>query len=393
MRIVIRLAKADEERALEVHEKSTVIDSLAPRGGPLPYSPEIVEDLKEGLASAEPTWALRRRVLEKTVEHLDLNAVLRQNYIDLLRRSGVTAVSETIAPRYMCDPPHRFEGAIRGLSLTIRKLDILSHHLIKVSRAEDIRRAKSDGKYAILMNLQNAKVIGDEIENVDFFHRCGVRVLQLTYNLRNLVGTGCTERNDSGVSEFGAKVVERMNHLGMLIDLSHCGHETTMDAIELSRHPVAFTHTGCSSVFNHPRSKTDDELKAVAEKGGYVGIYAISSFLRRPPERATIEDIMNHVDYAVRLIGVDHVGIGTDYEQPYPESVEQLMTGRVRAYQTKVGFRPEHGIDPTLHTEGLEHWNMWPNITRGLVSRGYSDREISNIIGGNFLRILERVIG
>jgi membrane dipeptidase len=387
---MLKLSKREEERALEIHQKSIVIDSLAPRGGPLIYSPEIIQHLKEGLQIGKSSWALRKEVLEIMMRYLAEHPKFRDEYLGLIRTSGVTATSETITA--LGEIPHRFENAIKGLSLTTQKLDALPDYMIKATRAEDIKKAKSENKYAVLMNLQNASVIGDDVNNIDLFYRFGVRVLQLTYNLRNLVGTGCTERNDSGVSEFGVKVIERMNQLHMLIDLSHCGYQTSIDGIDLSKDPVAFTHTGCRSVFDHPRSKTDDQLKAIAEKGGYVGIYVLSYFLRRPPERATVEDVMDQIDHAVRLIGADHVGIGTDYEQPYPKTIEQMMIERSRIESLKVGFRPEHHMDPTLHTDGLEDWSMWPNITRGLVSRGYSDQEITNIVGGNFLSILEKVI-
>lgn len=193
-----------------------------------------------------------------------------------------------------------------------------------------------------------------------------------------------------------------MNKLGVLIDLSHSGYQTTMDAIDLSKEPVAFTHTSCRSLYDHPRAKTDEQIKALSEKGGVVGILGVKCFLARHCG-GTLVDMLNHIDHAVKLVGADHVGIGTDYHhvRNYPERLADAdqsefleKYGEERRFWA--GFRPEHGLD--VHTNpprepDLQAWVNWPAVTIGLVSRGYSEAEIAKILGRNWLGLFTRVFG
>ena len=236
-----------------------------------------------------------------------------------------------------------------------------------------------------------------ELENLDLLYGLGVRIMQLTYNLRNFVGDGCTERYESGLSYFGVDVVERMNKLGMLVDTGHCGYQTTLDAVEISKTPAIASHTGCRSVYDYPRSKTDEELQAIAENGGYVGIYAYDNFLAK--ERGNVTDFLDHIDYAVNLIGAEHVGIGTD-AFIHPKMPERLLEKMDQDEPRWSGFWVQDWLEASALAVALIEarvgslvWTNWPYFTVGLVSRGYSDQEIQKIIGGNFLRILEKVIG
>jgi membrane dipeptidase len=262
-----------------------------------------------------------------------------------------------------------------------------------------------------MMNFQNSTLIENKglgLDSIDLFYNLGIRIIQLTYNLRTLAGNGCMERNDSGLSIFGLKIIERMNKLGMLIDVSHCGVQTTLDSIEASKDPIAFTHTGCKAIFDHPRSKTDETIQALAKKGGYIGIYAPAYFLGFPArEKGTLKEFLDHIDHAVNIAGVEHVGIGTDLgvRSRSPEQMRELKSeelfkidfGPSRFWQ---GWKPEHHVDDRsadnfgiFTDEWANSWVNWPNNTIGLISRGYSDKEIKGIIGENFLKILEKVVG
>jgi len=252
--------------------------------------------------------------------------------------------------------------------------------------AEDIRRAKKDGKQLVMVQFE-PQTIGLQIDRIDTLYGLGVRMMMLTFNSRNYVGDGCGERTDSGLSYFGLDVVERMNKVGMMIDLSHCGDRTTLDTIEASKDPVLFNHTGARAL--HPkckRLKTDEAIKALAEKGGLMGISAVPNQLSNA-KRQGIEDMLNHIDYAVKLIGIDHVALGLD--KVFGDQVAHHRAGANTVFfLSRVG--QELNAD---YMEGIESPEEWPNITRGLVSRGYSDQEIEKIIGGNALRIMEQVIG
>jgi membrane dipeptidase len=205
----------------------------------------------------------------------------------------------------------------------------------------------------------------------------------LTYQNRNLVGYGCNEKNDCGLTRFGENVVKEMNRLGLLIDLSHVGTKTTMNAIELSEKPCAFTHTCARSLFDHIRNKSDEQLQALSEKGGVIGIAAYSPFYHHT-KRPKVEDYLDQIDYMVELVGIDHIGIGLDQvygrDPAFHENVKQTYPEVVMSYQWD-----------TIYPEGLEDITKLPKITEGLVKRGYSKRDIKKILGENFLQLFEKV--
>jgi membrane dipeptidase len=182
----------------------------------------------------------------------------------------------------------------------------------------------------------------------------------------------------------------------MIVDVSHCGHQTTMDSIEVSKDPVIASHVGCRGVYDHPRNKKDEELQAISEKGGYVGIYNHDNFIKQGGGNA--KSFLDQIDYAVDLLGVEHVGIGTDvsYSSTMPESlwcaINRLRSGPDWMMSWK-GFRPEHLGDMVECRRGSTAWENWPYFTVGLVSRGYSDKEIQKIIGSNFLNIIKKIVG
>jgi len=242
--------------------------------------------------------------------------------------------------------------------------------------AEDIRRAKKEGKEAVMFQLE-PQTIGPVLDRVDIGYELGVRCMLLTFNTRNFLGDGCGEKSNSGLSNLGFDVVERMNKVGMLIDLSHCGERTTLDAIEASKDPVLINHAGARTL--NPimsRLKSDEQIHALAEKEGVFGVSAIPNQLSNV-KRQGINDLLNHVDYVVKLAEVDHVAIGLDicfddHVAFHRTLIKRLMRGTGQEFNAE-------------YMEGI--------ITRGLVSRGYSDQEIEKIIGGNALRIIEQVVG
>ncbi|MBA7678679.1 hypothetical protein ES703_86957 [subsurface metagenome] len=198
--------------------------------------------------------------------------------------------------------------------------------------------------------------------------------------------TDPAEQHD--VSKKFPQVVKRLNQLGILVDVSHCGYQTTMDAINISSAPVAATHSFCRKLHDHPRGDTDEQLKMLADKNGYLGIVVYPSFIAPPGRQASLDDFLDHLEHAVAIMGVDKVGIGTDYGKVVPEPLqarlreEGMRLGHLKGYTGGAGA-----------TEGYKDHREWTNFTRGLVSRGYTDDEIKGILGGNFLRILEQVVG
>lgn len=261
--------------------------------------------------------------------------------------------------------------------------------LIKATTVADFRRAKAEGKRAGYISTQNAEGIDPGLERLDALYLFGMRMLGLTYNSMNGIAGGCTERTDAGISDFGARVVARMDELGMIVDTAHSGRQTTLDACLLSKHPVVASHTAAQAVTPHDRGKSDEELQALAATGGVIGVVAVPPFLSTDDEGVTIEAMLDHIDYIATLVGWQHVGIGTDWPLTAPKWwLETLYLPM--SYQ--MGFRPEHRLgEPNLI--GFDDYRDFPNITRGLVKRGYSDEQILGILGENALRVWQDVCG
>lgn len=255
-----------------------------------------------------------------------------------------------------------------------------------VDTAADLDRAKSRGKVALLMGVQNAEHFCTAAD-VKTFHQLGQRCSQLTYNAQNLLGTGGTERVDSGLSDYGVEIVKAMNDVGMLVDVSHCGDRTTLDAIEVSAQPIAITHSNCRALNNHPRLKTDEAIRKLAAKGGVIGITGVRNFVR-DQEPTTVEHMVDHIDHVARLVGIEHVGIGSDADlNGYDDMpADQLKTLR-GLYKSSYAFRDK------LDTDGFDHPQKIYELTEALIRRGYSDTDIGLVLGGNFRRLLGDVLG
>lgn len=258
-------------------------------------------------------------------------------------------------------------------------------YFMRVDSSSDLDRVKKSGKLGIVLGLQNAQHFRNE-NDVDYFHSLGQRVSQLTYNSRNLIGNGSTERRDEGISDFGVAIIERMNKAGMAVDVSHCGDRTTLDAFEISKKPVLITHSNCRALVpGHPRDKGDEAIKKVGLTGSVMGITAVRMFVK-VDEPTTVENVLDHFDHVKKLIGPEHLGVGSDidlygYDQMPPELNKQLRAG----YKGSYGFREKIDI------EGLDHPKRMFDLTEGLIRRKYSDAEIQGILGGNFSRVLKQI--
>ncbi len=259
-----------------------------------------------------------------------------------------------------------------------------SDHFTLVSLAEDLDRAKRSGKIAMIHGVQNADHFRT-VDDVRTFYEIGQRVSQITYNRQNLLGSGSTERVDGGITDFGAAIIAQMNKVGMLIDVSHSGDRTTLEAIEISTQPIAFTHANCRALNNHPRLKTDEAIRKLAAKGGVMGITGVRMFVR-DREPTTVEHIVDHIDHVVGLVGIDHVGIGSDCDLYGYDKMPDAENRELRShYKTSYAFRSR------LDTDGYDHPRKVFDLTEALIRRGYSDANIAAILGGNFRRLLGSV--
>ena len=244
----------------------------------------------------------------------------------------------------------------------------------------------------LIYGLQDGIAFQDDLSRLDILHTFGVRIVQPTYNLRNLLGDGCLEPDGAGLSRAGREAVERMNALGILVDLSHCGRRTTRDALTASREPVAFTHTGCAAVAEHPRNKTDEELRALADRGGVAGIYFMPYL--RAAGQPMAGDVVAHVEHAVRVAGEDHVGVGTDGSI----SATDLTPGYRARFQADLDRRKQAGIGAPGELASVYPFVPDLNAPRRIQRlgdllrvRGHATARVEKILGGNFARLFADV--
>jgi len=301
-----------------------------------------------------------------------LNAsIMDEDYFQKMQQGGVTTINYTV-------------GMNQNLSETVKRIAVLYRQIENskvaalVESTADIRKAKQEGQVGIILGFQNVGPLEVDLSLLPIYHRLGVRIIQLTYHFRDVCGDGCKEPANSGLSLFGAELIKRMNDMGMVVDLAHVGERTCLDAIKVSRYPAIASHSNVYSRVPTHQNKRDGTIKALAEKGGVIGITGFPRLLEPNP---TLDILLDHVDYVAQLVGIDHVGIGLDFAEGWPDS----PVHRKRLLE----------IDGQIYDwpEGIETVSKWPNITQGLVARGYSDDDVEKIVGGNFLRVFEQVIG
>jgi membrane dipeptidase len=348
--------------------------------------------LAAGVALGMGPW--RGRSPQRRTPVIDGLGEVRSSYgsavLDAMRASGLSGCVVTAGNPAL-------QGAAAHADM-VRELEEYRHvvaaqpsRLEAVTDAAGIERATAAGRIGLLYYIQNATPIEDDVSRLDDLTARGIRLVQLTYNSRNLLGDGCLERTNAGLSRFGLEVVAGLNARRMLVDLSHCGDATTLDGITHSRAPVAITHAGCRAVFDHPRNKTDGAIRALADRGGVIGIFQINPYLG-PAERNTLEDVMRHVDHAIRVGGVEHVGIGSDREYAtIPDTPEEQA--RLREELSRLRPTTAAGFRWPFFVSALNHPRRMETLADALRKRGRTPREVDLILGGNFLRLFRETIG
>ncbi|MCX7671823.1 MAG: dipeptidase, partial [Anaerolineae bacterium] len=259
--------------------------------------------------------------------------------------------------------------------------------IVVAGTLDDIYRAKRANKIALIPCLEAATPIENELDRVDVLYGLGIRIMGITYSESNALGSGLREAHDGGLTQFGRQVVRRMNRLGMTIDTSHCGDRTTLDVIEASEKPTFITHVGARALWNTNRLKTDDALRACAEKGGVIGIEAAPhTTLTKNHPHHSIESYMEHFEYVANLVGIDHVAFG-------PDTLFGDHVGLHHVFASALSISAARGtvqFEEVPYVKGLENpAEVFPNVTRWLVAHGYKQEEIAKVLGLNALRVLK----
>jgi membrane dipeptidase len=306
--------------------------------------------------------------------------------LDDVRASGLNAVNVTVSGvgSYAKDA----DQTLRNIAYWNAQIAAHPERLTQARTAGDIVNAKETGRLGLIYGFQDATPIGEDLDRVALYDDLGVRIFQLTYNRRNLIGDGCLESANAGLSTLGKQLIERLNDRHLLIDLSHGGERTTREAISRSKKPVAITHTGCASLADLPRNKTDTELRELAEKGGVAGIY-LMPFLRVKGQ-PTADDLIAHIEHAIKVCGEEHVGIGSDgtispidfndeFRRKHAEDVADRKARGISA--------PGEAADVFTFLPDLNSADRLDRLASLLAKRGHSETRISRILGGNFARL------
>jgi membrane dipeptidase len=312
--------------------------------------------------------------------------------IEAVKAGWINVVSQTVGD--VGNGPDRFRSAVEGIAFMDRLVAEMPSLFVKATSAAGRRSAKAAGRVAIVYNFQDTTPLEADAGRVSTFKALGLRVLQLTYNKRNLAGDGCLERANAGLSDFGRQVIAEIERNRLLLDLSHSGQRTTAEGIAEAKRPPAITHTGCRDLVDLPRNQYDRELRALADKGGVAGIY-LMPFLRAKGQPGR-EDLIRHIEHAVKVCGEDHVGIGTD--NPLTGyTIDDAARKAQREFfedRSKRGIAaPGEAADVFNLVEGYNEAPRYSRLADDLSARGWKAGRIDKLLGGNFVRLFGEVWG
>ena len=299
-----------------------------------------------------------------------------------LRDGGVTMVHATIV----------YHEQIRETLMRVtewnRQFELHGDLIKPVASGDDIRRAKAEGKLGVMFGAQNCSPIEDDIGMIEVMRDLNLMIMQLTYNNQSLLASGCYEAVDSGVTRFGRQVIKEMNRVGMIIDMSHSAERSTLEAIEISERPIVISHANPSSFHEAKRNKSDTVLKALAESGGLLGFSAYPFHLKNGPD-CTLEEYCDMIARTADLMGVDRLGIGTDLCQEQPLSVLEWMRNGRWSKEMDYGEGSKANADWPKPLSWFRDSRDFPNLTQGLLNRGFNKDEVAKVMGQNWLNFLD----
>lgn len=317
---------------------------------------------------------------------------ITKEFVQDARDSGITCVHLTMRPVGTTAPDDAFAQSVINIGQMESEIDAHPGVLARVRTTVDILAAKKGGRLGLLYGFQDAVAFETDLSRLDELYRLGIRIVQPTYNRRNLLGDGCLEPANAGLSLAGVQAIEKMNELGILVDLSHCGLQTAADAIKYSKEPVAFTHTGAAALADHPRNRTDAELRAVAEKGGVSGIYFMP-FLSKG-KQPTGADVVLHLEHMIDVAGEDHVSIGTDggispevltdeFKKKHAEFIKRRRDAGISA--------PDETEEGYLFANDLNTPRRLETLADMMLARGHGSARVEKILGKNLVRVFREV--
>lgn len=382
---VLQPSPKDLQHGLELHADALVFDSYG-------FSPRAAIDgevLKRAVMSGASDLELEDMREEMSMTRYVTDAAEQREYREAWRASGVTCIFQNAGQEGQ-DPLRLMKRLARFTFAT----DMLPDLVAKAAVPDDIEAAKRKGQHCLYLTgngvplTQQWESIPDELRYLRVFYHLGIRMMHLTYQRRNMIGDGCGEAANAGLSDFGRAVIAEMNRVGVIPDCAHSGWQTSLEAAQVSGKPVVASHSVAGELYAHIRSKPDEVIKAIADTGGFIGICCISRFLRG---KGDLNALLDHIDHVAKKFGVDHVAIGTDIAYSSRHTGEENKKAAVSGFRRKrEPFRslwPKDDFIPTAQAAASLSWTNWPLFTVGLVQRGYSGEDIRKILGGNVMRV------
>jgi len=384
---ILKPATKQLEHGLKLHAESLVFDGYAfsPRTSTDPVI--IAKMIEDGASEVELQDATEDMGMTRAVTNLRE----REEFMMAFRASGVTCIYQNAGEE--CQHPQRL---IKRLARFTFLTDMLKPFLTKATTPNDIDLVKKDGRHCLYLTGNGVPLpqdwisVEEELRTIRVFFQLGIRMMHVTYQRRNMLGDGCAETANGGLSDFGRQAIAEMNRQGVLVDIAHSGWQTSLEAAKVSTKPVVASHTTAAGLHHHIRSKPDEVLKALAESGGYAGICCISQFLGG---KCDINAFLDHIDYVVKKVGIDHVAIGTDvaYSSRPSGNNSIKLPPRRKSRARFASLWPKETLTATETARESIAWTNWPLFTVGLVQRGYRDEDVKKIIGGNVMRVAKAV--
>jgi len=307
---------------------------------------------------------------------------LPQADLEAVRGSGIDVIKYSLGGLN-----EDFAATIAEIAHVQRLIEMYPGYFTQVRVAGDFARAKAEGKLGIILSFESTEMLQGRLESLELFRDLGVRVMQLSYNRKSPFAAGVMEPEGGGLTPLGRQAVAEMNRLGIAIDLSHANPATTAEVLDLAGKPPVMTHAGCAAIHSHPRNKTDEQLKALADRGGVVGIYDLP-YLTASPKQPTVEDYLEHLEHALKVAGENHVGIGSDADiLPMDVSEKGMAEIRKVLEQRRAAGLAAPEEDRPPYVVGLNTPRRIELIADGLLKRGYPAGVVEKVVGANFARV------
>ena len=379
---LLKPSRKQLEHGLELHANSLVVESYG-------FSPRSAIDgdaMRRAIDAGAGSLELEDLQTEMLLKRVADDPSQQQEYLDAWNASGVTCVFQN-AGEESSSPLRLLKRLAHFTYLT----DVMRDHVSRAAFPDDIEAAKKQGRRCLYLTgngvplAQEWNSVADELAYIHLFFQLGIRMMHLTYNRRNVLGDGCAEPTNGGISDLGRAAIAEMNRVGVIVDVAHSGWRTSFEAAKTSSKPMVASHSGAVEVHRHIRSKPDDVIRAIADTGGYVGVYSVASFLGHSGD---LNAMMDHIEYLVKKFGAEHVAIGTDiaYMPRGADAEYRKMGPRPKLRPRYEALWPRGTMDSKSHASLA--WTNWPMFTVGMVQRGLPDRDVQKILGGNVMRVI-----